>query len=147
MIELVHLLHKQRKYQSGVGMKRIVAPSPLNVATVQHDATEMAPTHVDAASAAALIAEQPELIVLDVRTPDEFADGRIKGAINIDFFDDNFEQKLSQLDRSSAYLIHCRSGGRSEYSLPILAQLGFRNIVHLDGGYDDWHHYGQAVSH
>jgi len=120
-------------------MKRIVAPSPLNNVSVQ---PEMAVTHVDATSAAALMAEHPEMIVLDVRTPDEFADGGINGAINIDFFDDDFEQKLSQLDRSSAYLIHCRSGGRSEHSLEILAKLGFQDIVHLDGGYDDWHHYG-----
>ncbi len=120
-------------------MKRIVAPSPLNNVSVQ---PEMEVTHVDAASATALLAERPEMIVLDVRTPHEFADGGIDGAINIDFFDDDFEQKLSKLDRSSAYLIHCRSGGRSEHSLEILAKLGFQDIVHLDGGYDDWHHYG-----
>ena len=95
-------------------------------------------THVDARQASALIDAQPSLIVLDVRTPGEFTSGHIDGAMNIDFKNSNFSTQLSALDKDQTYLIHCRSGGRSTASLKAFKKLGFKHIIHMDGGINGW---------
>lgn len=101
--------------------------------------------HVDVAGAVKLIAEQPELEVLDVRTPREFAQVRIAGALNIDFKDDGFRDALDALDRDVHYLVHCRSGRRSTAALAAFKRLGFKRVTHLDGGMLAWQKAGQPV--
>src|SRR5690348_13976574 len=54
-----------------------------------------------------------EAVVLDVRTPDEFNKGHVPGAVNINLNDPTFEKKVSQLDKSRTYLVHCARGVRS----------------------------------
>ena len=103
-------------------------------------ATEI--THVDAKRAADLLGANPDVTVLDIRTPREFATGHIKNAVNINFFDGDFAQQLSRLDPSKDYLVHCRSGGRSTKSLKIFKKLGFKHIYHLDGGMNAWNRAG-----
>jgi rhodanese-related sulfurtransferase len=100
----------------------------------------------DAHRASTLLAENQNLIVLDVRTPKEYNEGHIDGAINIDFKADDFKAKLSGLDRNTPYLVHCRSGRRSTLSLAILEELGFSRITHLDGGLKGWTAAGLAVT-
>lgn len=100
--------------------------------------------HVDPAGAAKLIAAQ-KVIVLDVRTPAEFEDGHIQGAKNLDFLASDFERKLAGLDRDKTYLVHCASGGRSTNSLEKFNKLGFKHVVHLDGGFRAWQKAGQPV--
>lgn len=95
-------------------------------------------THLDAAKSAALMKSRPKLVVIDVRTPSEFASGHIAGAINIDFKNANFATEIAKLDRSQDYLIHCRSGGRSGRSLTTFETAGFSHIIHMDGGMIDW---------
>jgi len=94
--------------------------------------------HASAVKAAELMEKNPAIVVIDVRTPGEFATGHIKGSINIDFKADNFEEELNTLDKAKTYLVHCRSGGRSSSSLNIFSKLGFKHIIHLDGGMMDW---------
>ncbi|RMF09546.1 MAG: rhodanese-like domain-containing protein, partial [Alphaproteobacteria bacterium] len=85
-----------------------------------------------------LIGTIPGLVVLDVRTPVEHADGRIRLSRNMDFFADDFEQQISALDRQASYLIYCRSGGRSRFTLDLLEELGFSNAVHMPAGMEGW---------
>jgi rhodanese-related sulfurtransferase len=66
----------------------------------------------------AMMKEAPEIVVIDVRTPEEFAAGHIKGAKNIDFTAGDFKAKISELDRGVTYLMHCQSGGRSGNAMP-----------------------------
>lgn len=94
--------------------------------------------HVTAIQAAEFIKKNPDTIILDVRTPGEFASGHIKGAINIDFKAATFADDLQKLDPSTTYLVHCRSGGRSTSSLDTFKKLNFKHILHLDGGMMDW---------
>lgn len=61
-------------------------------------------------------------VVLDVRTPDEIAEGKIEGAIELNFFDDNFQQEVLKLDANKSYYIYCRSGRRSANACAFLAQ-------------------------
>lgn len=102
--------------------------------------------HVDAQGAAALLNGPSKPVVLDVRTPEEFAEGHIEGAKMIDFRASDFESKVAELDRDQSYLVHCRSGGRSTESLEIFKKLGFKHIVHLDDGFGGWEAAGQPVA-
>ncbi len=98
-------------------------------------------THVDAEGAAKLLAEKDDKkrpVILDIRTPEEFQEGHLEGAKNIDFKADDFSEKIARLDRDKPYVVHCRSGGRSGSSLEIFKKLGFKNIIHLDGGILGW---------
>lgn len=94
--------------------------------------------NVSAKKASELLQTNKELIVLDVRTAGEFADGHIKGAKLIDVTEPDFKEKVSKLDRSQSYLIHCKSGGRSKRALAIMKSLGFQNIYHLESGFNGW---------
>ncbi len=78
------------------------------------------------------------IAILDVRTPEEYASGYIKGAQNVDIASPEFEKNLAKLDPSKTYLVHCAAGGRSTRSLGILNKLGFKSIIHLDGGLNGW---------
>jgi len=101
--------------------------------------------HADAKEAAKLVAAK-YTVVLDVRTPGEFASGHIAGATNINYLSNDFSNKVAQLDRSKSYLLHCATGGRSTKALPKLLQLGFTNLIHLDGGFKAWQAAGNPVT-
>ncbi len=107
-------------------------------------AADQGVAHVDAAGAAKLLADK-KVLVLDIRTPKEFAGGHIAGATNLDFYAADFESRLGQLDKSKTYLVHCAVGGRSTKSLAQFKKLGFQSVVHLDGGFKAWQKAGKPV--
>jgi len=111
------------------------------------DAVKEAPglIDVDGAKAAEVLASDPAITIIDVRTPEEFAEGHIKGAVNIDFTADDFEAKLSELNRDKPYLFHCASGNRSGKSLPVFEKLKFTRLYHLNTGFKGWVADGQPV--
>lgn len=82
--------------------------------------------------------QRPNVVVLDVRTPEEFKQGHIENAVLIDVNESNFTEKVQSLDRHMTYLLYCRSGKRSEKALNILDSSGFRKAFHLKGGYLEW---------
>ncbi len=98
------------------------------------------------AEAAKAIKANPNLIIIDIRTPQEFANGHIPNAVNIDFKSSDFKKRIEKLDREKSYLVHCRSGGRSEQSLPIFKKLGFKQLVHLKTGILGWQQVGLALT-
>jgi len=120
------------------------ASKPAAQETVQK-AVDMKVTHVDAAKALETMKARPELVVIDVRTPAEYASGHIDGAINIDYKNPNFATEITKLDASQDYLIHCRSGGRSTASLKHFKNGGFSHIIHMDGGMLGWDKAGQPT--
>lgn len=80
------------------------------------------------------ILTQESLVVLDVRTPTEFTTGHIKGAINLDYYQPSFKNELAKLDKTKKYLVYCRSGNRSQSTVQIMKQLGFKYIYEVNGG-------------
>jgi rhodanese-related sulfurtransferase len=93
------------------------------------------------------MAETPDVQLLDVRTPAEFAEGHIPGAINIDWRDKSFmEQAEAQLDKSRPLLVYCRSGKRSESAAIALEEAGF-DTYDLKNGYLAWTNAGKPVDH
>jgi rhodanese-related sulfurtransferase len=79
-----------------------------------------------------------DFVILDVRTPEEFAEGHIESAVNIDFYADAFPDELDGLDRDKTYLIYCRSGSRSGSTFKMMKQLGFKNVFNMKGGIESW---------
>lgn len=100
--------------------------------------------HVKADEAAKIIADG-KVAVIDVRTPDEFKDGHIKGAKNIDIMSKDFEAELAKLDKTQPTLVHCQAGGRSTRALQVFEKLGFTNLIHLDEGFGGWEAAGKPV--
>jgi len=100
--------------------------------------------HVKAEEAAKIIASG-DVNIVDVRTADEFKDGHIKGAKNIDIMSSDFEAQLGKLDKSKPTLVHCQAGGRSTRSLGIFEKLGFTDLIHLDDGFGGWEAAGKPV--
>jgi rhodanese-related sulfurtransferase len=84
----------------------------------------------------------PDVIILDVRTPEEFASGHIEGAVNIDFNSSEFENEITRLNPSDSYAIYCRSGSRSGKAASIMHLAGFHDVSNLDGGVIDWSNDG-----
>jgi len=106
--------------------------------------TEKDVKHVNAKEAQKLV-EEKKVVVLDVRTPEEFKDGHIAGATNIDFSASDFKKRVGELDKSKTYLVHCAAGGRSTQSLPILKKGEIKSVYHLDGGFNAWKKEGLPV--
>ncbi len=83
--------------------------------------------------------------VLDVRTPQEYAEGHLEGAVNLDIEDPAFPQKASTLDPAGSYAIYCRSGNRSAVAVNFLTSQGFTGVYHLDGGIQAWSDAGGEI--
>ena len=82
--------------------------------------------------------DNPDFVIIDVRTPQEFTEERIEGAINLDYYDDTFEDELDKLDKSKTYVFYCRSGRRSGLTLDLMQELGFQEAYNILGGIIDW---------
>lgn len=76
----------------------------------------------------------PDSVLMDVRTPAEFDAGHIRGAINVDYENTNFQSEVKKLDASKTYFVYCRSGNRSSKSIVIMKDIGIKNIYDLQGG-------------
>lgn len=79
-----------------------------------------------------------DAVVLDVRTPHEYADGHVPGAVNLDIHDPQFDQKLAKLDKSKTYLVHCAKGVRSEKAAKKMFAMGFPSLFDFHGGFSAW---------
>ena len=93
---------------------------------------------VDVTEANAMIAQNKDLVILDVRTPEETDKGIIPNAIIIDFYNDNFDSEIAKLDKSKPYLVYCRSGGRSVGASNKMIDAGFEDVTNMKGGYTAW---------
>jgi rhodanese-related sulfurtransferase len=84
------------------------------------------------------LAVDAAVTVIDVRTPEEFAEGHIEGAQLIDFNAEGFADKIDKLDRAKAYFVYCRSGNRSGQATALMKEMGFARVYDLDGGVVAW---------
>lgn len=84
-------------------------------------------------------------ILVDVRTPEEMEEGYIEGAENIDFLDENFEEKIALLDKSKVYLLYCRSGKRTAKAGALMKASGFKKVKMLQGGMRAWEEAGKPI--
>ena len=81
---------------------------------------------------------EPGIVLMDVRTPEEIANGKIEGAQELDYYGINFLEELGKLDKEKTYLVYCRSGNRSGKTCKLMADMGFKHLFNLAGGYNAW---------
>jgi phage shock protein E len=101
----------------------IVALSPLTMAACSSADSAQAASYADEVAAGA--------VLVDVRTPAEFAEGHLDGAVNIDIQSPGFDAQITQLDPSATYLVYCRSGNRSGQALTRMQAAGFTDVANL----------------
>lgn len=81
---------------------------------------------------------EEDIQLIDVRTMQEVAAGKIADAQNIDFNSANFKAELEKLDKSKKTLVYCAAGGRSGKAAQIMQDMGFEAVYDLEGGYGNW---------
>ncbi len=126
-------------FSTSCGNSQPTATSPGAVKTVE----EVVVT-VDAKSFKDLLASEPGT-VLDVRTPEEWAEGTLKDAVKMNYQDDNFASQIESLDKNAPVFVYCRRGGRSASASEILKESGFKKVYNLDGGITSWQDNGFEV--
>lgn len=89
--------------------------------------------------------EHPDVQLVDVRTPEEFAEGHLENAINIDITADDFDSKIAALDKEKPVMVYCKAGGRSAKASSRLNELGFKNISDLEGGIINWNSENKPI--
>lgn len=82
--------------------------------------------------------ENNEVQVVDVRTSREVLSGKIDGANNINFFDEDFKEKVGELDICKPVAVYCLKGKRSAQAAQVLTSIGFMEIYNLTNGYGGW---------
>ncbi len=93
----------------------------------------------------AAAAKLPDTVLLDVRTPAEFASGHLPGAVNVDIESADFGQQIMALDQAKSYAVYCRSGNRSKAAVTAMQQAGFTKLFDLSGGITAWQSAGGEV--
>ncbi len=91
------------------------------------------------------LAAMPNAQLIDVRTPEEFNAGYIKGALNINYQGSTFMEEVAKLDKTKPTFVYCRSGGRSSESCNYMANQGFKELYELEDGISSWIHYKKPV--
>ncbi len=94
--------------------------------------------NIDVAEAKSLMKATKEIILLDVRTPQEIAQGKIKNAMEIDYSSPDFKEKVNKLNKNTEYIVYCAAGGRSARAVSLMKELGFTKAHNLTPGYSGW---------
>jgi phage shock protein E len=89
--------------------------------------------------------KRPGTTIVDVRTPQEYAQGHLAGAVNVDVSSPEFAARIATLDPNAPYAVYCKSGNRSGVALATMAEQGFTNAYHLGGGIGAWQSAGGDV--
>ena len=93
-----------------------------------------------------LLKTDTNIVVVDIRTPREFAAGHIAGATNLNFYATDFAAQLAKLDKSKPYVVHCATGGRSTNAVEDFKKLEFQTLYHLNTGMAGWERAGKPVT-
>lgn len=117
----------------------VAGPSAPAAAPAVENGSHLAPQDFQSAMTAA------NTVVLDVRTPSEFASGHLPNAMNIDVEAGDFAQQIANLDKSKTYAVYCHSGRRSGIALDQMMGAGFGSVYDLQGGIAAWESAGGQV--
>jgi len=115
------------------------------IGTLHTGAQEKTVEDVTAREAYKLMTENldnPDFFIIDVRTADEYKEGHLKGAVNIDLYSEAFKEDIAKLDREKTYLVYCRSGNRSMRAVSLMQELEFTRLYHLNNGIIEWNKEG-----
>ncbi len=79
-----------------------------------------------------------DILLIDVRTPEEYASGHLENSVNIDYKADNFKELVAELDTNQDVYVYCKVGGRSNSAAKMMKKMGFKKIYDLEGGIKNW---------
>jgi len=96
--------------------------------------------------AKALLVQQPEFVLLDVRTDEEYAAGHLQEATNLNYKAPDFATRLSKLDKTKPYLVYCAVGGRSSKATKLMHEMGFINVYNATEGFNQLKDAGIPVA-
>jgi rhodanese-related sulfurtransferase len=102
-------------------------------------------TKLDANAYEKLIAATPNLQLVDIRTQQEIAKGKIPNAQTLDYYDPNFKSNIAKLDKTKPIAVYCAAGGRSGGAVQVLNELGFTQVFDLSGGFKSWAAQGKKI--
>jgi rhodanese-related sulfurtransferase len=83
--------------------------------------------------------------ILDVRTPEEVAEGHLLGSTTVNFLSPDFSKEVEALNKNKTYLLYCRSGSRTRKAADAMQKMGFKHVYMLEGGINAWKEAGKEV--
>ena len=83
--------------------------------------------------------------IIDVRTPEEVAEGHLADATTINFLSPDFTSQVAGLNKKGTYLLYCRSGARTRKAADALRKMGFKHVYMLEGGINAWKEAGKTI--
>ena len=137
------LLHFIAASLASLSLSATAADKPATKTTAEASATKRF-RNIDVAEWEKL-RKDASVVVLDVRTAEEFADGHMPGAINLDIRGGKFAETLAGLDKSKTYLVHCAVGGRSAKACGQMDGMKFDKVLNLSGGITAWEAAGHKA--
>lgn len=126
------------------GLSACSSSTPMGSSSMGSSSSQATGQHMTAKEFSTAVT-RPGTIVLDVRTPAEYAGGHLPQAQNIDIEAADFATRVAALDKSATYAVYCRSGNRSGVALEQMAGLGFTHVYDLADGIGAWEGLGGAV--
>jgi|SRR3954462_10296603 len=126
-------------------MKSLLSFVVLSILSFLQFASAADAKNVTIDEAAKLVSSNTNVVVLDVRTPREFEAGHIKGATNINFNDKEFAKRVAALDKNKTYIVHCAAGGRSGKACEQIKTMDFKNMLHMNQGFNAWKEAGKPI--
>ena len=154
---LLRLLVPSASLRFAISLASVTLLAPVVAAAAERASSQPATTQasqepgapIDVATFKRMVTEGGDkVVVLDVRTPREYGNGRIAGAVHIDYLNPDFKQRVAALDRGKTYLVYCLSGERSLRACKFMhSKLRFpaANLYNLEGGIADWRQAGEPV--
>jgi len=89
--------------------------------------------------------ESKDPILVDVRTPGEYAQGHLANAVLIDIYSDDFKTRVGKLDKSKPVFVYCKAGSRSGSAVGVFTEMGFKEIYDLSGGITAWQRASKPI--
>ncbi len=82
--------------------------------------------------------DNPDFVVLDVRTPEEYEEGHIENAYLLNVKSDSFEDELGKMDKNKRYFVYCRTGRKSRKAVELMEKSRYKEAHSIVGGIDKW---------
>lgn len=140
-----HVSHLSRRSFSALALATTVAALSACGADSTSSSGGSAPSTAPQGAASGSATETAPNVIIDVRTPKEFAEGHIEGAVNIDLSSETFGESIAALDMSDSYGVYCRSGNRSAQAVAQMKEAGFTNVRDLGGMTDAAQELGREI--
>ncbi len=116
-----------------------------NSQTQEKEGAKAIAKNIDTNEFESMMSSKKDVVVLDVRTPEEVAAGVISGSTHLDIYAPNFKSTLEGMDKTKPVMVYCAVGGRSGQAMKMMKKMGFEEVYNLSGGIRAWQSEGKPV--